>query len=309
MQVTTARHGAIVALLALITACSAPTAPASPTDSPSPARESSQPTVSPQSTPAPPRTPSPTPIPTSAPSYPPSTTGHGPDPIYGRAEPVAGAPEVAGAAAEAALERARSRLETATSYRFWMSIAGSGPAGEGLEAEEPLILSGSAGNSADEVAAAWSVTSPLGYPRRTIRYVVIADTVWCDSGIGLWTVFDGEQAELARTDAASIAPPYLFVDTFLDRSVDLVPAGRDRVGGEAALRLEARDPASLSLPGWWLGMDGELQSFVLWVTDDGQPMEAEAAGVIRDGDESGAFRMLIQVSGIDDPANQVEPPA
>ena len=95
---------------------------------------------------------------------------------------------------------------------------------------------------------------------------------------------------------------------FLDDSVDVVSTGLAAVGDRTAIRFDATDPDAVPLPGWWLGMDGEVDAFVLWVTEEGEPLRAEFAGTIRFGDAAGKFRMLIQVAAIDDPANRVEPP-
>ena len=190
-----------------------------------------------------------------------------------------------------------------------MSIAGVGPAAAGLEPNEPLILSGIGSVDTGQPAAAWSVTSPPGYPRRSIGYVVRDGTVWCDSGVGIWTVFEGEQRSLALDDAAAIVPPTLFHSTFLDGSVDVVSTGIAAIGDSTAIRFDATDPGAVPLPGWWRGMEGEVEAFALWVTAEGEPLQAEVAGTIRAGDAAGKFRLLIQVAGIDDPANQVEPPA
>jgi hypothetical protein len=299
----------MVAVLMVVTGCAAAPGVAEPTPTPVvssfPSPGAASPETSPATT-APSSAAASEPTPTPIASYPPSTTGHGPDPLYGRAEPIPGTPD---AAAADALAEARRQLEAAGSYQLWMSIAGDGPAAEGLEPGEPLILSGIASVVTGQPAAAWSVTSPPGYARRSISYVVRDSTVWCDSGVGIWTIFEGEQRSLALDDAAAIAPPVLFQSTFLDDSVDVVSAGLAAVGDRTAIRFDATDPGAVPLPGWWLGMDGEVEAFVLWVTDQGEPLQAELAGTIRAGDAAGKFRMLIQVAAIDDPANRVEPPA
>jgi hypothetical protein len=56
-------------------------------------------------------------------------------------------------------------------------------------------------------------------------------------------------------------------------------------------------------------MHGDVRSFVLWVTADGLPLQAEVAGVVRSGSAVGPFRLLLQVGEVDDPGNAVEPPA
>lgn len=239
--------------------------------------------------------------------YPPSYTGQGPPPLYGRA----GSPEAgdgtSDAAAASAVEMARDRLAEATSYRFWMSMAATGPAADGLETKQPLVLAGTVVGE-PPTAAAWSVTSPLGYPGRTISYTVVGSTVWCDSGIGIWTVFDGADAEVARADRDALQPGAMFATTFMDRSVALEMAGRQQIGSAVALRMEASDTEKLPLSGWWAGLDGEVRSFVLWVTIDGVPLQAEVAGVVRSASEEGPFRLLLQIEAIGDPANAVEPP-
>ena len=302
-------RGVIGAVLMVVTGCASAPGVAEPTATAAVSSFAPPPAASPEPSPttsaassaaASERAPTPTP------DYPPSTTGHGPDPLYGRAKPIPGTPD---ATAADALAEARRQLEAAGSYQFWMSIAGDGPAAEGLEPDEPLILSGIASVVTGQPAAAWSVTSPPGYPRRSISYVVRDGTVWCDSGIGFWTIFEGEQRSLALDDAAAIAPPALFQSTFLDVSVDVVSTGLAAVGDRRAIRFDASDPGAVPLPGWWLGMDGEVEAFVLWVTEEGEPLQAELAGTIRAGDAAGRFRMLIQVAAVDDPANRVEPPA
>lgn len=240
-------------------------------------------------------------------SYPPSYAGHGPPPLYDRAGSLEDRDGTSDTAAVAAVEMARNRLVGASSYRFWMSMAAAGPAADGLEPDQPLVLAGTV-LAGPPTAAGWSVTNPLGYPTRTIRYTVVGTTVWCDSGIGIWTVFDGGDAELARADAAALQPGAMFATTFMDRSVQLGMAGTQQIGSASALRMETRNPESLPLSGWWAGLDGEVRSFVLWVTVEGVPLQAEVAGVVRSASEEGPFRLLLQIGAIDEPGNTVEAP-
>jgi hypothetical protein len=226
--------------------------------------------------------------------------------MYQRAEQLAGPAAVDDLHAAAALVAARRRLRDADSFRFWFSIAGRGPAGAGLNDGEPLILAGTyvAGLAP---AAVWSVTSPPSYLGRTIQYTVLDGTVWCDSGVRYWTVFEGSDAELVLGDLAALAPEQSFGYTFLDEGVDLIPAGLDHVGELDAVRFEVADLSTVTPTGWWAGMNGSIERMAVWITDDGVPVQAELAGTINDGSEQGTFRLLQQLAGVDDPANVVEP--
>jgi hypothetical protein len=205
------------------------------------------------------------------------------------------------------LDIARARIGQLSSFRFWTSIAGGGVAADGLVPGQPLIMAGTVdvGGSVD---AAWSLTNLDGYAGRTIQYRVIDGTVWCDSGVELWTVFDGSDAEAARADAAAMEPHAFFAATFLSDDVDFRAVSLDRIGDIPAIRFEAVDAETLSIQGWWTGMPGEIQRFALWVGEDGTPLQSEVTGVVRVGDETAEFREQVQLGGIDDPDNVIEPP-
>lgn len=236
---------------------------------------------------------------------PPAHAGNGPAPIH--LAPSAGGEVPDVAAADGILESARARLRALGSFRFWTSIAGGGPAADGLVPGEPLVMAGTvdAGGSAD---AAWSVTNPPGYAGRTIEYRVIDGTVWCDSGVGIWTIFEGSDAELARNDVAAMQPREFFAATFLMENVELRTVSLDYIGAVPAIRFEAVQPELLPIHGWWTGMPGEVQRFALWVAVDGTPLQSEVTGVVSVGDEVGEFRAVLQLDGLDHAENVIEPP-
>jgi hypothetical protein len=193
------------------------------------------------------------------------------------------------------------------SFRFWTSIAGGGPAADGLVPGEPLVMAGTV-DGRESADAAWSVTNPPGYAERTIEYRVIDGTVWCDSGVGIWTVFEGSDAELARSDATAMQPPEFFAATFLMEDVALRTVSLDHIGNVAAIRFEAVQPELLPIQGWWIGMPGEVRRFALWVAEDGTPLQSEVSGVVSVGDEVGEFRAVLQLGALDDAENAIEPP-
>jgi hypothetical protein len=133
-----------------------------------------------------------------------------------------------------------------------MSIAANGPAADGLEPAQPLVLAGTILAGPTE-AASYSVTNPLGYPRRTIRYTVVDETVWCDSGVGLWTIFDGADADIARADAASLQPEAMFATTFLDEFVEVRAVGTQQIGsavGASTGGIRHRVHATVRMVAW-----------------------------------------------------------
>lgn len=46
----------------------------------------------------------------------------------------------------------------------------------------------------------------------------------------------------------------------------------------------------------------------LWVAEDGTPLQSEVTGVVNLGDEVVEFRAMLQLGGLDDAENVIEPP-
>jgi hypothetical protein len=242
------------------------------------------------------------------PSPPQVTAVVGAAPLFPAPTPLDGALP-AGKEAGALLEAARQALRQADSFRFWMAHRGEGPAAADLEPDLPLIMAG-VSLVGEQPRARWSISNLAGFPGRTIEYAFVDGDAWCDSGVSIWTVYPpGRQADVVRQDAEAMAPDGIFAWNFLDESVVLEVAGRDRLGAETAIRYEAVRPAEVPVPPWWGEMEGRTERFTIWVSDRGVPLQVEMGGTVRDGGASGAFGVTIQVTAIDDERNRVEAPA
>jgi hypothetical protein len=140
----------------------------------------------------------------------------------------------------------------------------------------------------------------------TLGFIVIGDDAWFDFGGGYQKVPADQAGSLDQTFAA-FEPETLFGQTYADYADQLDEVGSETKNGVETVHYTA-DPSVLgALPSVY-GIEGTWAMDVWLAKGGGYLVSATVTGSGTSGSETGEFRLVMDITNIDDPANSIQPP-
>lgn len=234
---------------------------------------------------------SPTPNPEATRTPQPTAVEPTPEPTPGSSGATGGTgPDINGAA---------TALANLTSYRFAIAINGFGIAG--LSPDATFSMDGTVVLKPDP-ALTFKMVGLTG--DTAITYVVIGTDSWMDLGSGTYIRVPSDQANAEQLFAA-FQPEKLFGTSLTGLTGGWLSVGQEEKNGVATTHyhVDKDSPGGASLVASW-GDSGVIDS---WVANDGGYLVSVRFSGIQAG-ETTPFEIGFDISGIDDPANIIEPP-
>lgn len=211
-------------------------------------------------------------------------------------------------AADGGIAGAEKKLAAIASYRFKVTIAGKGALGSFGQDSGQVQMSGTVivkpTNALHFEMSGLDMGS--GSPSK-MGLTIIGDKGWIDLGTGMTMEVPADSAQGMGQSFDAFRPEKLFGSTFDSYGSGFKAGSEEQKNGVATIHYTADET---TLKGFATAYGEGTWSADVWIAKDGgYPVSSSVVGKVATGENAGEFRITMDITNVDDPANKVTAPA